>query len=374
MSKIEKKTRILFVSTNADRSGAPLHVLSLILNIPEEMYEIVCIFGEKGFVQQELQSAGIKTYVVGSIRSSINPLEDLKSVESLKLIISFFRPHLIHCHSSKAALVGRIAAARFNIPVIYTVHGWGFGPGRKPHVSLFVRSAELLLKAKTKKYITVSEYDRQLGISRLGIPKHHIETIHNGINFEASDPQRRPFAPKVIMVARHSYPKDYASLARALALTDFSEAFFVGLGTDQPDFVASMRELSGKSAHKIRFMGLREDVSSLLEHASIFVLSSRFEGLPLSIIEAMSKGLPIVASEVGGIPELVLDGQNGFLFPVGDSLAMSRCISKLTANPDLTLRLGSISLKLYLSQFTVDRMVSQTMMVYEKVLAEAPQF
>lgn len=122
-----------------------------------------------------------------TLRSSVNPVQDYQSVKALKMIIDTVEPDQIHCHSSKAGLVGRIGARKFSIPVVYTVHGWGFGTGRKLHISALVRMNERALKSSTTAFIAVSECDRQMGIIHLGIPDSRIQTKRNGRSLSVSE-------------------------------------------------------------------------------------------------------------------------------------------------------------------------------------------
>ena len=363
-----QQIKIVYLCTNSNLAGAPLHLKHLLTMLDPGMQKVSLAFGEEGPVKSYFDDLGIRTYVIPTLRSSINPFQDYQSIKAFKKIIAVEQPDLIHCHSSKAGLVGRIAGSQKNIPVVYTVHGWGFGPGRRQYISSMVKLTERALKAKTDAYIAVSDFDRQLGIRQLGLAEDRIQTIHNGVSFEISNSTHRPEEAHVVMIARNAYQKGYSTLANALAKSEFSSARFVGAGTDEPNFVAEMSRLVGPQADKIEFLGQREDVSALLEASSIFVLSSRFEGLPLSIIEAMSKGLPIVASNVGGIPELVEHGVNGFLVPPGDASEMALCMNQLSADRALRLRMGAESLRRYQAQFRAEKMAQATLAVYEKVL------
>jgi glycosyltransferase involved in cell wall biosynthesis len=362
-----KKIKILILSTNADLAGAPLHVKELALSLKRDGHQVVVVFGSNGLTQKALHDLDVNTHVVQGLRSAINPMLDIRVYQRLMQIVKAEQPHLIHCHSAKAGILGRLVAARLKVPCVYTVHGWGFGSGRKPIIGFILRCLEHYLKWITSHFIAVSESDRQVGISRLGIGIDGITTIRNGINSAVSQPELRPIEPKIIMVARNDFQKDYFTLARALAQVDGISAVVVGSGTDAVDFRSEMNSLA-KDNCLIEFCGVRTDVAALLESSSIFVLSSRYEALPLSIIEAMSKGLPIVASDVGGVSELVSHGLNGYLFPAGDHLMLAKYIYILKENIDLRHRMGKESIRRYRSELSSDRMMNQTYNVYQKVL------
>ena len=157
---------VLLVSTNADLAGAPVHVMLLAQGLASHGLNVGVVFGEHGPIRVELERQGISTWVVPTIRSNFNVAQDFQSVMSLRKLIREFDPQIVHAHSSKAGMVTRIAGAACTVPVVYTVHGWGFGQGRMRSVSTIVRTIERLLRSRTSHYIAVSAHDRQIGLRR----------------------------------------------------------------------------------------------------------------------------------------------------------------------------------------------------------------
>lgn len=368
--QLSSRVRLLLVSTNADLSGAPLQVLDLASSLPQSKFDIELVFGETGPVAQQADLLGFPTHVIRGIRSKISPILDVVATVQFYRLVRHVRPDVLHSHSTKAGMIVRVVGALLKIPVVYTVHGWGFGPGRRLLQSIVVRSVERLLVSRTARYMAVSEHDRQQGIDLLGITPDKIVTVRNRGRFAESPSELRTRAAKVIMVARYSAQKDYVTFAQSLSQAEFDSASLVGDGTKEPGFVSEMMRLSGTSSQKIRFVGKSESVGQLLEESSIFVLSSQYEGLPLSILEAMSKGLPIIASDVGGVSELVIHGENGFLFPAGNVKVLSEYISLLSSDVSLRRKMGDASLRVYKEKFQGNQMVEATMSVYDRVLEE----
>ena len=142
-------------------------------------------------------------------------------------------------------------------------------------------------------------------------------------------------------VGRLAEPKDALTLVRALAAVPGRPftALLVGDGPDRPSVEAEVRRLGLQDA--VALAGTRDDVPELLARADVFALSSRSEGAPLSILEAMAAGLPVVSSRVGGVPELVVDGETGLLVPPGDPAAMAVALGRLVADAGLRYRLGA---------------------------------
>jgi glycosyltransferase involved in cell wall biosynthesis len=371
-SKLKNVKKILLVSTKADLSGAPLHVLELAKGGSENGLQVTVVFGEDGVVRQHLEDLGISTHVVESIKSRINIILDLKAIFNLNRIVKQLSPDLIHAHSSKAGMIARLVAFWHSIPAGYTIHGWGFGPGRNALIAIYVRIVEWLLKSITTFYIAVSEADVRLGIDRLGIPKSKISCIHNGMPDIEPKARARP-GQTVIMVARNDFPKDYACLIKAIEHIPVTLRC-VGRDTDTDRFKKMAYDAIGKSVEKIEFMGVRSDVSDLLSSSNIFVLSSRFEGLPLSIIEAMRAGLPVITSDVGGCSELVKEGINGLLVKAGDIEALRKAIGSLAADFEMQRKFGEASRAIYERKFSSARMVSDIIGVYNKLYTNRSRY
>jgi glycosyltransferase involved in cell wall biosynthesis len=359
--------KILLISTNADLAGAPLHVREVATALARDGHDPFVVFGSDGVVRDYLEAEGIRTRVVGGIRSALNFFHDVRAYRRLHRVIREEGPDIIHCHSAKAGMLGRLASLQLKIPCIYTVHGWGFGAGRKLINSVILRIVERVLRDATNHFVTVSEVDRITGINKLGIESSTITTIRNGIDFSVSSAMLRPLDARVIMVARNDFQKDYETLARALAESEVDSACFVGAGTDSLEFKSRINEIvDGKC--RIDYLGIRKDVHRLLEASSIFVLSSRYEALPLSIIEAMSKGLPVVASDVGGNRELVTHGSNGFLFKPGNHLELGSYLNILKNDAVLRREMGRESINRYITEFSKDRMMRDLYSIYFRLL------
>jgi hypothetical protein len=213
------------------------------------------VFGETGPIKNSLESEGVRTHVVTSLRSNIHPFQDFLSYKKLSRIVASYKPDIVHCHSSKAGLISRLVCWRLKIPVVYSVHGWGFGPGRSRLISLFVYLTEKFLVKYTTKFIAVSEEDRRVGISKIGIMPCSIIRVYNGISYVASSFGSRPKQANLIMVARNDPPKDYQTFFKALGMAKFDKAIVVGRGTDDPDFINKARVLAQSNFIKIEFLG-----------------------------------------------------------------------------------------------------------------------
>jgi glycosyltransferase involved in cell wall biosynthesis len=194
--------------------------------------------------------------------------------------------------------------------------------------------------------ICVSEQELAAGLEAGACRAEQSVVIHNAVDVSAAPRSRhdRP-VPRLIAVGRLKAPKDFLTLIRALAaLTNQRfEAVVVGDGPDRPEVEAEVRRLG--LGGRVQVVGERNDVPELLAESDVFVLSSRSEGLPVSVLEAMAAELPVVASAVGGLAELVVDGETGVLVRPGDEDALARALARLVEEPDLRRTLGAAGRK-----------------------------
>jgi len=335
----------------------------------EPYVDLFMVFGEDGPVRQALLAKGIPSMVIPTLRSSISPIRDIHCFFAFLRVVRNLQPDLLHAHSSKAGMITRLVAAILRLPCIYTVHGWGFGPGRTRLQSALVYGAERLFACFQRvAYIFVCDADRRVGMERLGLKSTRCHTIHNGL----PDHGLRAdvvHSSMVIMAARVCHAKDHDLLLRSFhaCRTDF-KLVLVGEGTKTPEFQQRVRTYVPIKYMQVECLGLSERVPELLAQAGVFVLCSRYEGLPLSIIEAMCAGLPIVATDVGGVGELVEDGVNGFLVPPDDQPALSRYLDLLQNDGALRVRMGQASRSRYLQHFEATQMASAVKQLYRTML------
>lgn len=361
--------KILLVITNSDLAGAPVHLRGLAKSLVDRGHDIRVVFGQYGPVADELGQLGIDIDIVPGLQSKITPFKDLFIIYTLRKIIKRYKPDIVHCHSTKAGLVSRLSSTFLSCKIVYTIHGWGFGSGRNLFRSIMIFLIELFLTKLTTHYIAVSDFDRRLGLKFLALKNKKITTIYNGVKYKSTH-TNKDGKISVIMVARNDPQKDYLTFFKTVANINIDNIFVVGRGTDTEAFKRLARDTVGDNYDKIRFMGEQSDIISLLAMSSVFILCSNFEGLPISIIEAMSVGLPIVASDVGGVSELVDHEENGFLCARGDYKCMHHYVNKILLDENLRSSLGHQSSINFHRSFDHEKMVDQTLLVYQLALAE----
>lgn len=358
--------------TRPDIGGAQTHVLEL-LRVGQGRREQHLATGSEGPLTESARKLGVTVHILPTLDNLLHPSRDAVAIRDAYRLIRQLHPSLVHAHSSKAGLVARLAARTAGVPSVFTAHGWAFTEGAPQGRRLIALVSESLAAHWSARIICVSCYDRNLALRYRIAPPERLVTIYNGVADVDEGLWARPSdgnPVRATMVARFSRPKDQLALVRAASqLAGPWELQLVGDGELLPQ---AKRQAERLGLHEcIRFLGSRSDVPELLARSQVFVLASNYEGLPITIIEAMRAGLPVVASKVGGVPELVTDGDNGFLVPRGDVSALAHALQTLIDDPSLRERMGRRSRDRYLAEFTLERMIEQTERVYAEVLAEA---
>lgn len=363
-------SRILFIITQGIWGGAQIHVRDLTEHLVYLGYDVHVAIGVEGSLIDELESSGIKVHHVPSLIRELSIIADIKAYHELYSLIKNLKPDIVTIHSSKAGILGRLACRRQNIPNVFTAHGWAFTEGVSNGKRKFYIKIERLAAKWTNHIICVSDYDRQLALNYSVASEVKLRTIHNGIPLIEDTNIAYPDKGNVvniIMVARFSEPKDQKQLLDALYNLDCRDRCLVRLVGDGENLAATKSHAIQLKLTNVEFLGTRTDVINLLSQASIFVLSSNWEGFPLTILEAMRAGLPVVASDVGGVSEAVVDGQTGYLIPRGDAKYMAHCLEKLINNPELRVDMGKKARERFMQNFTIREMIEKTIAVYDEV-------
>lgn len=298
-----------------------------------------------------------------------------------RLVDLFRREHLdlVHVHTPVAALIGRIAARRARVPrVVYTAHGFYFHDRMAWPVRIPLVALEWLAGRYTDVLFTQSAEDaafaRRYRLCRGGV----VEAIANGVDPARFAPVEDGGAARAALRRELETPEDatvVVMVGRLVAEKGYLELFEAMRRVKAVLWVAGERLLSDRAgrieaeieglraepklSRRIRLLGHRGDMPDLLRAADVFVLPSHREGMPRSIIEAMMAGLPVVATDIRGSREEVVDGETGFLVPVGDSRALSAALDRLLAAPKLRARFGAAgrarALKLYVESKVIAR-------------------
>ena len=359
--------RILYLITRSDLGGAQVHLLDLLRRLPPTIRPGVGV-GQDGYFAEEVRNLGIPCRVVPQLVQPIAPVSDLRALVGLVNLMRELKPDLVHAHTSKAGILGRLAARIAGIPSVFTAHTWCFVEGTSWKWKAAGVPSERLAARFCSAIINVSHANRNLALRyRISDRQHHV-VIHNGI---ADTPHRaKPHhsaIPTVVMVARFCAQKDHSLLLSAVSeIKTPVRIVLVGDGPTRPAIEEESIRLGLRD--RVEFLGERQDVAKILATSDVFALPTNWEGFPLSILEAMRAGLPVVASDVGGVSEAVVDGETGFHVPRGDVAAFRERLDWLLRRPSIRQQMGSAGRRRYEAEFTLDAMTHGTLAVYRSVV------
>jgi len=341
--------------------------------------------GPEGELHTESRTRGVQLRFEPSLAREVSPGRDLLAIWRVWRFIRRGRYDVVHTHSSKAGIVGRAAAWLARVPVIvHTVHGWGFNDEQPQHVSgLFILLERLCARCCRALVVVGSAYRTEGLALGIGRPEQY-HLIRSGIEVEAyrDVPLDRCAARERIgvpaeafvvgNVGRLSPPQcpevmlaAFDLLARKCA---GARLVLVGDGWQRGEVEAEIARRG--LGDRVHLLGLRRDVPELLRAFDVFVLSSSREGLPRTLMQAMAAGLPIVSTRVGGVPDAVVEGENGWLVEVGDAEGLGERLTRLAEDPALARRMGERGAAL-VDEFSAQRMVERLEGLYERLAREA---
>jgi glycosyltransferase involved in cell wall biosynthesis len=363
--------KIVYVITRADEiGGAQVHVRDVASAMHTAGHRVTVLAGATGALSEQLVERGVPFQAVPALVRPIAPWRDAVAVRQLMAALRQLRPDLVSVHSSKAGWLGRAAAKLVGIPVLLTAHGWNFAEGLPSAERRLSAVLERLFARLADHIVTVCDHDRALALKKRIAPPDRITRIHNGVH--RCTGRLRPSAAKairIVMIGRFSAQKDHACLLHALAgLSELDWTLdFVGDGPLRAQAIALAQSLG--ITERVRFLGARDDVCAVLSEANIYALISNWEGFPRSILEAMSVGLPVVASDVGGVSEAVRDTETGFLVPRRNHQLLTARLEALITRADLRASLGASGRRRYQDQFRFELMFERTVALYNQILA-----
>ncbi len=333
--------------------------------------------GSGGILVNRLKEEGVSVYEIPTLKRNISIHNDLKALFTLYKLTKKGGYDVVHCHSTKAGLLGRFAAWFAGVKkIFFTVHGWSFyNTGEYGHLHKLLIFLEKIAANVSTKIICVSENDRREGIKNKIAPPEKFVVIHNGISRNSINKGKLrgeiDVEEKDIvfgMVARLAYPKNPMLFLEAAKIVSarYSNVKFVLVG-DGPYYRECSEFIWRNGLSNAFLLGFRDNAQDIISDFDVFVLSSRFEGLPITIIEAMFAGLPVIATKVGGVGELVEHGRNGFLVDKEDANELASYMEYFIRHPEKIKEMGNESYAKAINNFTVERMVEQYKVLYNMI-------
>ena len=327
--------------TLAEVGGAQSYVADLVTALARDFDVTVAAHG-RGPLARRVRSAGATFVPLRFVRRRLSPLDLLGLVEVWLLCLRV-RPDIVHANSSKAGAVGRVAALLAGVRHrVFTTHGWAFAAAEGPEARIYAL-VERCLRPITSAVICVSERERRRGVDAHACTPARAVVIPNAVDVTRFGPHvgNGVGGPvELVSVGRLAPPKDFPTLIDAVAALPRGSVRLHVLG-DGPQREELVERVARHGLEDwVAFEGTRDDVAPDLARADVFVLASRSEGMPMSVLEAMAAGLPVVASDVGGICELV-DDETGMTVPPADTTALAEALARLVVDGELRRRLGA---------------------------------
>jgi glycosyltransferase involved in cell wall biosynthesis len=389
---VTEPIRVLRLIARLNMGGPALHVSYLTNGLAGRGYETTLAAGSlargessMSFVAEEL---GVKVETIPQLHREISPLYDPLTVACIVGLIRAVRPHILHTHTAKAGAVGRIAAvlageARPPI-VVHTFHGHVLRGYFDPGKTAFFRALERTLARWTTRLVAVSPEVRD-DLVGLGVaPAEKFSVIRLGIDLErrlAASDNGRTALRRLFGVAADEFVVGWVGRMTAIKRVDDVLLAFralrergvdarlclVGDGPDREDVEQRAHDL-GIARHTL-FVGYQRDVAPYYSFFDAFVLPSANEGTPVSAIESLAAGRPVVATGVGGTPDVVEDGADGILVAVGDVDGIAAALERLAHDPELRRQLGEHGRERVVSRYRVERLVDDVDALYRELLS-----
>lgn len=381
METSETQRRILYIITKANFGGAQRYVYELATAMQAAGYIVEVAAGGSGELTERLNADGIKTHTVRGLTRDVGIFRELIALYSLYKIVKGFSPDIVHLNSGKAGGIGAVAARVAKVPkIVFTAHGWSFLESRPWWWKTLTWISSFFTALLSHQIIVVSKNDRRQ--SRFLCIESKSSVIYTGVpdftTLPRTEAREHLFSPELI--ATHSqdvwlvthgeinHNKNHTVAIDAVAefnSENRTKIFYTIIG--EGELLPEIKEqvaLRGLSEY-VHFTGQVTDPRQYLEAFDMYLIPSRKEGLPYALLEAGAVGLPAIASEVGGIPEVVEHGVSGILTSPDNHISIVVAFSELIQNPDLRTDYAD-NLKAHIqNRFNLEKMVTKTKTVYE---------
>lgn len=365
--------------------GAQQNTLHTVRTLDRNLFEVSLIAGSGGLLDAE--AAGIEDLhfeTCSSLVRSIRPAQDLRAFASLVGRFRRLRPHVVHTHSSKAGILGRAAAFLAGVPVIvHTVHGWGFNPLQTRRRQAAFVVLERICALMSSQLVCVSRANAAEGDAHGIARAAAFQVIRSGIrlrDFGREEDRGRlradlglsadqPLAGMIACLKQQKAPLDFVEVAARTA-RKLPGAHFVLAGDGVLREQVEEAVANSGLGERFHMLGWRRDPARVLADLDVLVLTSRHEGLPRVIPEAMASSKPVVVTAVDGSPEAVESGVSGYLCAPGDVEALSDRVCELLSDPEKARNMGLAGAQ-RVAPWDIDQMVRDQEALYRTLALEA---
>ena len=376
-----EKQKILYIITKSNFGGAQRYVYELATRLPRASYDVTVAFGGNGLLKQKLEEAGIQTRSIHSFDRDINIIKELKSIFELATIIREIKPDVIHLNSSKAGGSGAFVARLLGIKkIVFTAHGWPFHENRNLLWKSIVWFLSWLTSLLAHVTILVSQYDKSS--SRMPFVQNKftlIRTAVPNIDFLTREVSRQKLFTQeiqnahmndiwLVTTAELTPNKNILTAIKAVETynrENSSQKIFYTIISDGELFSALKEYIHTHNLeNEIYLAGYVPEARTYLKAFDIFLLPSVKEGMPYTVLEAGAAGLPSIASNVGGIPEIISNTENGILVNPHDQKTIEAALQSYSTNPSLRAEHSQKLKSNVNSSFALNTMIEKTIAIY----------
>lgn len=374
--------KILYLITKSNWGGAQRHVFDLAVAMKDRGHDVAVALGGDGTLRTRLEAAGIYTHSIASLGRDISTGKDTGSLKEIMSVIHHRRPDILHVHSPKAAGLGAVAGRILGVKkIMYTVHGWAFNEDRPlpQRLAIIFFSWLTMMLCSTTILLSEREYAQA---QRFPWIKHKLRLIPLGIKtptFMSVEGAKQTMAKHIGMSVPEYAKKtvvgtiselhpnkglNYLINAFASTVIQYPNTILVIVGNGQEQ--ANLRTLiqDKKLENSVFLAGYVDHAAELLKSFTIFIMSSLKEGLPYAILEAGTASLPVVATTVGGIPEIVEDMKSGVLVQPKNIKELSHALSYMIEHPDERRKFGAALRQRVTTSFSLPTMLEGVVELY----------
>ncbi|MDD3627641.1 MAG: glycosyltransferase family 4 protein [bacterium] len=378
------KIKIAHIITELERGGAQFNTLFTVKNLPAEKYKRILITNTRGVLNNEAYRLNdVNRIFLGSLGRELNLRKDIQTFLEIFRILKKEKPHIVHTHSSKAGLLGRWAAYFAKVPIIiHTVHGFGFWYFSNKLIRRFFIFLERITAMITSTLVVVSTKDMKVGLSKKIGNSFKYEIIRSGIDIkeikntninrdqilsELGIRNNEFIVLKIAPFKKQKAPLNFIRLASEVITKkqDFPIKFVLIGGGELEQEIKNEIEKLHLEDHVI-LAGWKENPIPYFKAADVFILTSEWEGLPRTFLEAMACQKPIIATNVGGAEDVIKNEVNGFLVPFGNIKIMADRLIYLIENDEIRKNMAEESGRLLSDEFDINVMVRQLDNLYHR--------
>ncbi len=385
MPSVKAKQKILFIVTKGNWGGVQRYVYDLTTHLPEKSFDVVVAMGEGVILPLRLTEAGVRNISLPSLGRDVKLVDDLKTFFTLRRLFRAEKPNIVHLNSSKAGAMGALAGRLARVSkIIFTAHGWAWNEDRSKISRLVITFLHWLTVILAHETIVVAETTRRQML-RFPFTRRKMVVINNGISildthFLDRETARRELLGEVATGEPNSLwigtiselhsNKGLQYLIQAIKILNKSlTVVVIGEGEERERLEKYIKLLNLE--HQIHLVGRKDNAAKYLKAFDFFTLTSITEAFPYVILEAGAAGLPVVASGVGGIPEIITSMQSGILVKPRQPSEIAKAIEFLLTYPDKANQFGQELKRVVEKNFSTSKMVKETVAIYNELNAPA---